>query len=50
MNILCNSCQTQYPDMCEDCKEVIQMQFEEDEPEPQKIFVGSGEDVCLTTE
>ncbi len=43
----CNVCQTQYPDMCEDCLQVVKMSFEEEFlDEDRKMFVGSGEDAC----
>jgi hypothetical protein len=48
--MMCNSCETQYPDMCDDCMETIKMEFPEDflyDEVPKRIYVGSGEDTIL---
>jgi len=44
MNIYedCPLCENPYPYKCEECQSVIL-----EEIEPKKIYIGSGEDVCL---
>lgn len=50
----CNLCENPYPYVCEACQKQMEQAFAEDDAmfqntqqEPRRVFIGSGEDVCL---
>lgn len=55
--MICNSCETQWPDMCQDCKTTIKEEIDylaihEDQQlfedyQSKRLNISSGEDACL---